>query len=157
MKPDSSLVLSEDDVRGLTENISRKIEELKEHYTHLERYNSRNAISSPSLIWYRHNIRYEPNPDLDRDTEKNEQSPVRKRHLVLEELPVYSEEDSIDLRIHFTRYDDLRQSARVWIPDLWIGDHAVEISIKGARTREINEIRNRVKEILVNVKKEAEK
>jgi len=69
----------------------------------------------------------------------------------------YSDEDGIDLRVEFTCYEEYRMSTRFWVPDLWIGNYAVELGVKGAKTKEIIEIREKIYEIIINEKEKIEK
>jgi len=50
-----------------------------------------------------------------------------------------SELSGIDVNVNFMLYDDFKMSARLWQPDLWIGNYAVEVYIKDKSPEEIRD------------------
>jgi hypothetical protein len=146
LEPDTGEVLDENQVREIIERISAEIEDLKDSFPHLVSFDKDEALRSSSLIWYRNGITFRSNPDYE--NEREQKSPKLKKHLVPEVLPVYSMEDGIDLRIELIPKKNLNESSGLRIPDFWIGDHAVEVSIMGAKTKEIEDLREEVMRIL---------
>jgi len=66
---------------------------------------------------------------------------------------ISSELSGIDVNVNFMLYDDFKMSARLWQPDLWIGNYAVEVYIKD---RKPAEIRDKVMETIAAAKSEVE-
>lgn len=58
-----------------------------------------------------------------------------------------------DVHVNFVPYDDFKMSARLWQPDAWIGNYAVEYLIK---SRNAQQIRKTVDEIILEIKKQVE-
>jgi len=66
---------------------------------------------------------------------------------------ISSELAGVDVNVNFMLYDDFKMSARLWQPDLWIGNYAVEVYIKDKKPAEI---RDKVIETIKEVKQQVE-
>ncbi len=157
MKPDSKKVLDEKDLQKAINDIVNQIEKLKPKYPHLKKFNAGAAIYATSLIWYQNNILQKPNPEYEKEIAKRKTQSPAKRPFPEKTISYYPEKDGIDLYISFTSYEEFSMGQRMWLPDLWIGNFAVELIVKGAVTPKIKEIRERVLDILYSVKKQIEK
>ena len=157
MKPDSKLVIDETELRQVLMDIAQEIERLKPGFPHLVGFTVGNAVSLASRIWYRNNIQQKPNPEYEKEIKKRESLEPIKRPLPPKAISVYPEEDGIELFIVFTSYDEYLQNQRIKIPELWIANHAVELTVKGAKTLKIKELHGKIFAILVNTKKQVEK
>ena len=58
-----------------------------------------------------------------------------------------------EVQVNFVSYDDFKMSARLWQPDAWIGNYAVEYSVKGENVQGIRRIVDR---IILEMKNELE-
>ena len=154
--PDSSMTLTDEDIKRILDKVSRELGAHREQYPHFKQYDGSKAVSTLS-IQYKHGITYKPVQGKKTEIKQEKNGPALKKHIQLEEIAVFSETDGIDLRIDLTSYQDYKQTTRVWIPDLWIRDHAVEISVRGANTEDITSIRKKVKEVLLLIKRQEEK
>ena len=66
---------------------------------------------------------------------------------------ISAELEGIDVNVSFMLYDDFKMSARLWQPDMWIGNYAVEVYFKN---KSPEEIRDKVMATLTEAKKEIE-
>ena len=157
LEPDSKIILSKPELYELVKDISIRIEELKEHYPHFRDYNHDDVLFRSNLIWYKYNIQYESNPNYSSELEARKKIPPIKKPLPPQEIAIYPEKDGIEIYIEFTEYEIYKTSQRIWVPDHWIGNYAVEFKVKGADTKEIKEIREKINEHIFSVKHDFEK
>ena len=157
MEPDSNIIINESQIHIIIKDIATKISELKSKYPHFNEFDIDSAIHSSRIIWYKNNINYEPNPAYLKELNERKTIPPIKKPLPPQEVAVYSEHNGLELFIEFTDSDIFQTGQRVWLPNVWIGNFAVELKVKGAETKDIEEIFKNVIEILKSIKKEYEK
>lgn len=155
MEPESKKVLSETEINDVVNEVANEILTLKPQYPHLKSFSPKNIRGLS--IRYKNNVESLPNPDYAAALKKREQNPQLKMQLPAEEISQYAQEDGIELYIHFISYENFKSSARMWAPVLWIGNYAVDLSAQGAKTEEIKEIREKIIQILLEVKEKAER
>ena len=157
MKPDSKKVLDEKELQKAIKYVAQRIEKLKPQYPHLKNFNENTALSGTPRIWYQNNIKQKLNPEYEKEIAKRKTQPTIKMPLPGKTISYYPEKDGIDLYISFTSYDEYTMSQRIWLPDLWIGNFAVELIVKGKKTPTIKKLHKSIFDILTSTKKQIEK
>jgi hypothetical protein len=156
-EPDSDRKFSETELEEMVKSLALKLEALKELYPHFKGYTPNDAMFRSNLIWYKHNIQYEANPNYSLELEAWKNIRPIKRPLPPQEVAIYHEKDGIEIYLEFTEYDRYKSSQRMWLPDHWIGNYAVELKVKGADTKEIKNIKRKINEYILGIKNEFEK
>jgi len=152
MEPSSSRTLSREELKSVAEAIALGLGQLKGQYAHFEHYDPDEGSSGAFPITYRHHVEWVDNPDHEREIRAREAERPLKRPKPDETVATYPGDDSIELFIHATQVDEFRCGQRLWIPDLWICDHAVELIISGRESEALAEIREEVYGLLLDVK-----
>ena len=146
--PETNIKLTKLELIKIVESLVQRIAELKEQYPHLENFDPNKVIERQDLIWYRNNIKTAPNPEHQKELQRRASIPPIKRPLPPEEITIYPERDGIEIYIEFIKYEIFKESQQMWLPDFWVGDHAVKIWVKGAETKEVGKIRVKINKIV---------
>jgi hypothetical protein len=154
---DSNYKFSEKELKEIIKSLAIKIEELKNLYPHFENYKPDEAIYRSNLLWYKHNIQLESNPNYTKELEARKKIRPIKKPLPPQEIPIYPEKDGIELYIKFTEYEIYRNSQRIWLPNYWIGNYAVEVKVKGAVTDDLKNIKEKINKYILSIKHDFEK
>ncbi len=140
---------SEAELNRILGFIASKLESLKGRFPHLDNFDPDKVIFSSS-IHYSNNVQWMPNPqykELEKAREEEIKKGIkRKRGPIYREIPIYPEKDGIDIRVEFTPLEPVGASAV--LPYTHIGNHAVEVIVRGADTEEIKEIREAIYRII---------
>jgi len=152
MAPSSSRTLSRDELASVAGAIALGLGQLEGQYGHFAQYDPGDASSGAFPIRHSHRIKWIDNPNYEREIREREVERPVKRPQPDETVATYPEDDSIDLFIHATQLDEFRCGQRMWMPDLWICDHAGELIISGRENDALAEIREEVYGLLLDVK-----
>lgn len=150
-EPETKVVLSKEEVSRLLLEISKKIEGLKANYPHLAEFDK--TCVKKTFISYEHGLIRTQGPHFVDDVPQIN----GKLRLKAEEFILYNEKNGLYLYIMFEQYENYKHGARIWQPDLWIGNWAVEMQIEGAATQALGELREKIKQIILAAKQEVDR
>jgi hypothetical protein len=140
-----------DVMKGLVKQIAREIKSKTASFKHFKNFDIERHAYDLS-IHYSNNVQFIPNPKyeelLKRERELDKIRPVRLRRPIHKRIPFYPERDGIDLEIRFIPPEVEESMMRVVLPYTRIGGWAVEVSVRGADTEEMRDIRRIIYSII---------
>jgi hypothetical protein len=147
--------MMETENRSMMEELVRRIaREIKAQTTSFEHFRNFDVEKHAYGLGidYSNNVQFVPNPEYEelvrKEKELDKVRPFRLRRPIHRRIPSYPEKDGIDLEIRFVPPEDEKSMMRVVLPYTRIGGWAVEVSVLGADTREIRDIRRIIYSII---------
>ncbi len=130
--------------------VAARLETLKPTHKHLRRF-TRDALS-PRAITYRNAVTSKPNPDYDRLVREQAEEDRRRgpmlRAAIPKQLPVYDPLEGCELHISLISTEDASRMQRVVMPFGRIGSDLIEVSLIGAETWSLAQLRGQLMSIL---------
>jgi len=146
-------------MEDLIYQIAKEIETQTASFEHFKNFDARRCTFS-LRIHYSNNIQSVPNPDYEelvkREKELDRVRPVRLRQPIPKEIPSYPERDGIDLSIEIIPPEIEKGMMRVILPYTRMRGWAVEVAVRGADTKELEDIRKIIYSIIDREKEKFE-